>query len=498
MNAPLRRVAISVLVLFTLLILNVNYIQVIRSKSLREDPSNTRLLYEEYDRERGSIVIGGNPIALSVATDDQLTYLRQYPQGPVYAPVTGAYSLSYGNTGLEKTENDVLAGTDPRLVYQRLGDLFTGRDPAGGNVSLTLDPAVQQAAMDALAGVTGAVVALNPKTGAILGLASTPTYDPNQLSSHDPKAIRAYSSSITPAPGSGDPDPRSNQAIGERYSPGSVFKLIVAAAALQGGSYTPQTPVPAPNLLTLPGTRTTLENYNGESCNGGADQPLIDALTISCNTAFAQLGITLGEDKVRSMAEAFGIDSGDGFDVPLHVVPSTIGDIPDAAALGQSSIGQKDVQLTPMQAAMISAAIANKGTLMKPYLVDSIQAPDLTVIDQTDPEKVSSPISADVAGELTSMMTSVVDNGTGKKARISGVEVAGKTGTAEVGTSGDEAAPHTWFTGFAPAGNPSIAVAVFIKNGGQSGTEGTGTGGDISAPVARKVLQAYLDAHGGR
>jgi penicillin-binding protein A len=497
LNAPLRRVAISVLALFTLLILNVNYIQVVRATALREDPSNTRQLYEEYDRERGSIVIDGNPIALSVHTQDQLTYLRQYPQGPVYAPVSGAYSLTYGNSGLEKAENDVLAGTDPRLVVRRLGDLFTGRDPAGGNVSVTLDPAVQTAAMAALDGVTGAVVALNPKTGAILGLASTPTYDPNQLSSHDPKAIRAYSSSITPADGSGKADPRTNQAISERYSPGSVFKLIVAAAALETGDYTPDTTVPAPNLLTLPGTRTTLENYNGESCNGGADQSLIDALTISCNTAFAQLGITLGEDKLRSMAEAFGIDGGDGFDMPLHVVPSTIGDIPDDAALGQSSIGQKDVQLTAMQAAMISAAIADKGTLMKPYLVDSIQAPDLTVIDQTDTKELGHPVSADVAGELTRMMTNVVANGTGRKARIDGVQVAGKTGTAEVGTTGDEAAPHTWFTGFAPANNPQIAVAVFIKNGGQSGTEGTGTGGDISAPIAKKVMQAYLDGHGG-
>jgi peptidoglycan glycosyltransferase len=493
MNAPLRRVAISVLALFTLLILNVNYIQVVRSSELRDDPSNTRVLYEEYDRERGSIVIDGNPIALSEKTDDQLTYLRQYPQGPVYAPVTGAYSLIYGNSGLEKVENPVLAGSDPRLVVRRLGDLFTGRDPAGGNVSLTLDPAVQEAAMNALQGVTGAVVALDPKTGAILGLASTPTYDPAQLSSHDPAAIRAYRKSLVPA--AGEADPLSNQAISERYSPGSVFKLIVAAAALESGDYTPDTTVPAPNTLPVGGSE--LHNYNGESCNGGADQSLIDALTISCNTAFAQLGETLGEEKVRDMAAAFGIDGGDGFDMPLHVVPSTIGDIADDAALAQSSIGQKDVQLTAMQAAMISAAIANKGTLMKPYLVDSVQAPDLTVIDQTDAEEMGQPVSADVAGELTQMMTRVVSDGTGRKARIDGVQVAGKTGTAEVGTSGDDAPPHTWFTGFAPANDPQIAVAVFIKNGGQSGTEGAATGGDISAPVAKKVMQAYLDAHGG-
>jgi peptidoglycan glycosyltransferase len=494
MNSPLRKVAISVLVLFTLLIVNVNVIQVVRANSLRENPRNTRVLTEEYDQERGSIVVAGNEIAASVETDDTLTYLRQYANGPLYAPVTGYYSVLFGKTGLERAENDVLAGTDDRLALRRLGDILTGRDPSGGNIELTLDPAVQQAAMDGLAGVTGAVVALDPTTGAILALASTPTYDPTQLSSHDTDAMRAYADSITPADGSDAADPRFNQAISGRYAPGSVFKLVVAAAALSSGDYTPETPVPAPDLYTLPGSSNELENYNGESCNGGADQPLIDALTISCNTAFAELGDTLGEDALRDQAEAFGIDD-EGFDMPLPVVGSTLGEIVDDAALAQSSIGQRDVALTTMQAAMISAAIANDGSLMTPYLVDSVQAPDLTVIDQTDPEEMSQAISPEVAGDLTEMMTSVVANGTGRKARIDGVQVAGKTGTAEVGTSGDDIPPHTWFTGFAPADDPQIAVAVFIRNGGQSGTEGT-TGGDVSAPIAKAVIQAYLDAQG--
>ena len=477
MNAPLRRVAISVLVLFTLLIINVNYIQVVRSDELRTNPSNTRMLAEEYDRERGSIVVAGNEIALSTPTDDRLTYLRQYPGAELYAPVTGYYSIVYGKTGLERAENDLLAGSDPRLVFRRIADLFTGRDPAGGNVELTLDPAVQKAAMDGLDGVTGAVVALDPSTGAVLGLASTPTFDPNQLSSHDPAAIRAYREQLSD-------DQVTNQAISQRYSPGSVFKVVVSAAALASGKYTPETAIPAPDLLTLPGTSTTMENYNGESCNGGADQTLIDALTISCNTAFAQLGIDLGEQRVRDMAEAFGIDE-EGFTMPLKVAPSTLGAIDGDAQLGISSIGQQDVQLTPMQAAMIAAAVANKGTLMKPYLVSQVQAPDLTVIDKTDPEEMSKPISPDVAGQLTEMMTSVVNNGTGRRARIDGVQVAGKTGTAE-----NSANDHTWFIGFAPADHPKIAVAVFVRNGGR-------TGGDISAPIAKSVIQAYLDGQGG-
>ncbi len=480
MNAPLRKVAISVLVLFTLLILNINYIQVVRSDELREDGRNTRLLADEYSRERGAIVVDGEPIAMSVPTDDRLKYLRQYPQAGLYAAVTGYYSVIYGATGIEKAENALLAGTDDRLFVRRISDLFTGRDPSGGDVVLTLDPAVQQAAMDGLEGQVGAVVALDPTTGAVLGLASTPTFDPNPLTSHDLDGVRDTAALLDAA----DPDPRSNQAISQRYSPGSIFKVVVSAAALATGEYTPDTPIPAPDVLTLPGTSTTMENFDGESCNGGADQPLIDALTISCNTAFAQLGIDLGEETVRDMAEAFGIDD-EGFEMPLQVAPSKLGDIENDAQLGTSSIGQQDVQLTPMQAAMIASAIANDGTLMKPYLVSEVQAPDLTVIDKTDPEELGQPVSTEVANQLTEMMVSVVENGTGRRAQIDGVQVAGKTGTAE-----NAADDHSWFIGFAPADDPKIAVAVFIRNGGR-------TGGDISAPIAKSVIEAYLDGQGG-
>jgi peptidoglycan glycosyltransferase len=479
-NAPLRRVAISVLVLFTLLIVNVNYIQVVRADKLRKDPSNTRVLAAEYDRERGSIVVAGTPIAESVPTDGRLKYLRQYPQGELYAAVTGYHSLIYNNSGMERAENDLLAGSDPRLALRRLADLFTGRDPAGGDVVLTLDPAVQEAAMAGLEGVTGAVVALEPSSGAILGMASTPSYDPTLLSSHDPAAIREYWDQLSAA----DRDPRLNRAIGDNYPPGSLFKVIVSAAALENG-YTPETPIPAPDVLTLPDTSTTLRNFNGSSCNGGADQPLIEALTVSCNTAFAQLGMDLGEDRVREMAEAFGLDD-EGYQVPLEVAPSGIGDIESDAALGQTSIGQRDVRMTPLQAALVAATVANDGSQMRPYLVDQMRAPDLSVIDSASPDEWRAPISEEVAAQLTEMMTSVVTDGSGRSARIPGVQVAGKTGTAQV--SGD-VPDHNWFIGFAPADDPKIAVAVFVANGG-------GTGGDVSAPIARQVMQAYLDGQG--
>ena len=481
MNAPLRRVAISVLVLFTLLIINVNIIQVVRSDELRNAAGNTRVLAEEYDRERGSIIVAGQPIAESVPTDDRLTYLRQYPQAELYAHATGYYSLIYGKTALEDTENDLLAGNDPRLFGRRLADLFTGRDPSGGDVVLTLDPAVQEAAMAGLAGVTGAVVALDPTTGAILGMASTPSYDPAQLSSHDPAAIRDYWDQLEAT----DPDPKLNRAINDNYPPGSLFKVIVAAAALADGS-TPDTVVPAPQELPLPDSTSVIPNFGDSACDPSGQQSLIDALTISCNTAFAQLGMDLGEDRVREMAEAFGMD-GEGFDIPLTVAPSGIGDVDGDAALAQTSIGQRDVRMTPMQAALVAATVANDGVQMKPYLVDQVRAPDLTVLDETQPEEWREPISAEVADQLTEMMVSVVAQGSGRAARIEGVQVAGKTGTAQVS---EDVADHTWFMGFAPADNPRIAVAVFIANGG-------GTGGERSAPIARDVIAAYLEGQGG-
>jgi penicillin-binding protein A len=474
-NAPLRRVAISVLVLFTLLIVNANYIQVVRSDELRNDRGNTRVLTEEYDRERGSIIAGGTEIARSVPTDDTLNYLRQYPEGRTWAGVTGYYSIISGSTQMEDAENDVLAGSDPRLTFRRLTDLFTGRDPQGGDVLLTLDPAVQKAAMAGLKGVTGAVVALDPSTGAVLGMASTPTFDPNELSSHDPAAIRAYGAKLDEM----KRDPRLNRAIGDNYPPGSVFKVIVSAAALEEG-YEPDTEIPAPDVLTLPGTRTELENFGGSSCAADEKQQLIEALTISCNTAFAQLGIDLGEDKIRDVAGRFGID-GEKRQVPLDVAESDIGEINNDAELGVSSIGQQDVRITPLQGAMIAATVANDGKLMTPYMVDQVRAPDLTVIDRTEPEVLSDATSSDVANKLTEMMISVVQNGSGRAAQIDGVQVAGKTGTAE--NAGPD---HNWFVGFAPADDPQIAVAVFVANGG-------GTGGDVSAPIARDVISAYLE-----
>ncbi len=489
MNKPVRRVAIAMLGLFALLVLNANYIQVVKASAYQQDPGNTRVLLEEYERQRGSIVVDGRAVASSVQTpEDRLEYLRTYANGPLYAHSTGYYSLIYSTAGIERAENDLLSGSSDSLFVRRLTDLFSGREPKGGNVELTLNTRAQQAAGSALtdSGATGAVVALDPQTGAILAMVSTPSYDPNKLSSHDPQAIRDYAQTLDDAP----VDPRLNRATQDNYPPGSVFKVIVAAAALKEGM-TPESTIPAPDVLDLPQSSATIRNFAGESCNGGADDTLIHALTISCNTAFAQLGIDLGESAIRDMAGRFGIDD-QGYDMPLPVAQSTLGDIESAAALGQSSIGQRDVRLTPIEAASIVATIGNGGTLYQPYLVAETQEPDLTVIDHTEPTEIRRTVSSDVAAALTEMMVSVVDNGTGQNARIDGIQVAGKTGTAEVEPG---VAPHAWFAGFAPADNPQIAVAVFIANGGATG--GETTGGVAAAPIARAVMEAFLGPGGG-
>lgn len=488
MNAPLRRVAVAVMVLFALLILNANYVQWLKAEDLRADPGNTRVRQSEYGRQRGSIVVDGQAVARSEATSDQLKYLRQYPKGPIYAHSTGWYSLLYNASGIERAENSILSGDDDELFTSNLRDLFTGRDPKGGNVVLTLDQRTQETAYQAMAGKhVGAVVALDPRSGEILAMVSTPSYDPGRLSSHDFTAMRQYGDSLESAA----PDPRVNRATERRYFPGSTFKVVVSAAALQDGDkdYSPDTEVDAPTDYTLPGTETPLPNFEGESCGGGGKISLQQALTISCNTAFAILGIDLGEDALRTQAERFGITD-EGFEMPLQVEGSTLGNMPGDAARGQASIGQREVQITPLQGAMIAAGVANDGVVMKPYLVKEVQAPDLSTVRETDESQFSVAMTKDAANELTQMMVSVVDNGTGRGAHIEGVEVAGKTGTAE--SSDVEGAPeHAWFIGFAPADNPTVAVAVLLERAGT-------TGGRAAAPIAGNVIRAALESQGGR
>jgi penicillin-binding protein A len=474
-NRPIRRVAIGCLTLVLLLLLGDNLVQVVQATSLRNRPENSRQITARLSRERGPIVVGGRAIAESVPSNDQYKFQRTYPGASLYANLTGYYGF-FGSTGIEKSEDDLLSGEDQRLFVRRISDLFTGRKVKGGSVVLTVKPEVQQAAATALGGRKGAVVALNPTTGAILAMVTQPSFDPGPLASHDGRQATAAEQALS----TNDNNPLINRAAQGLYPPGSTFKVITSAAALSAG-FTSQSQVDAPPSLLLANTSTRLPNFQGESCGGNGRTTLIDALTTSCNTAYAKLGITIPgkDDALRRQAEAFG------FNAPLQgfPLPSSTSRFPaglDDAQTELSAIGQANVLVSPLQMAMVAGAVANGGRMMKPYVVDKTLAPDLTTLETTSPEEMGRPIDGNVASQLTSMMQSVVTSGTGTAAQLS-VPVAGKTGSAENVPGRDT---HAWFIGFAPADNPQVAVAVIVENGG--------TGGTVAAPIARQVMSAAL------
>lgn len=483
MNGPVRKVAIACMVLFAALMINANWIQVGDASNLKSKPTNGRQITERLERQRGAIVAGGKTIADSVPVNDQYKYQRRYSAGSLYANVTGYYAL-VNETGLEKAEDNFLSGSDSRLFVSRLSDLVTGRKQRGGTVVTTLVPELQQLAANELGARKGAVVAVNPQTGAILAMVTSPSYDPNFLASHDSTKVDAFDRMINADPNK----PLLNRAAQETYPPGSTFKLITAAAALSSGRYTPDSMIKSPTVLQLPDSDKPLTNFANETCGDGQQTSLKDALRISCNTAFGQLGMDVGADALAAQAEKFGFNNTIG-GFPLIQAKSVfpLGLERDKAHTAQSAIGQFDVRATPLQMAEVAAAIGNNGTLMKPYLVDRYVGPDLKTISKTSPEKLSEPISSDVAAQLNQMMQLVVTNGTGTAAQIQGVDVAGKTGTAQ---HGDNVAPHAWFTGFAPAENPKVAVAVVVEDGGG---ELQATGGAVAAPIAQAVMAKALE-----
>lgn len=486
MNAPLRRLSVAVFVLFGLLLLNANYLQVVKAGELHDNRANPRLIAEEYSRQRGPILVGGQAVARSVETNDRLTYLRRYPQGRLYAPATGFYSLVYGSAGIEQTNNSVLSGTDDALFVRRIIDLFTGSQPKGGSVALTLDPAAQQAAYDGLRavgskGARGAVVALDPTTGAILALVSSPSYDPNAVSGHDTSVIRRNYQRLSTAPSR----PMLNRALRQTYPPGSTFKLVTAAAALESGRYSPTSKVDNSAVLALPLTSATLPNQSGAPCSSTGSATLTVALENSCNVAFGAVGLDLGAAALRAQARAFGF--GRAYEVPMRSAASQFPTQLNAPQTAQSAIGQFDVRATPLQMAMVAAAIANRGVLMAPYLVQELRGPKLEVLATTRPRSLGAAVSPQTAADLTQMMTKVVEQGTGTNGAIPGVAVAGKTGTAQ---QGGGRTPHAWFVSFAPADSePKVAVAVLIEDGAAQ-PEISGNG--LAAPVAQAVMRAVL------
>jgi peptidoglycan glycosyltransferase len=487
MNTPLRRVGLAMMAMMLLLLGNATYVQVIKADDYRKDPLNRRVILDQYSRERGQIIAAdGTPLASVQRVDDRLRYLRTYSNGPVFAPVTGYFSTIYGAGGMERAEDDLLNGSDDRLFARRVSDLITGRDPKGGSLQLTIDAKLQQVAYEQLNGVTGTVVAIRPQTGEILAMASSPSYDPNALASHDVDAQEEAWTAFN-----GDKSkPMLNRAVHENYPPGSTFKLVVTAAALAEGK-TKDSEVDGRPVITLPGTNTPLPNFNDTTCGNGVTASLEEALSKSCNTAFAVLANELGAKKLRDQAAKFGIGEQD-LSIPLSVVPSTLGPIADKPSIYQTGIGQKDVRVTPMVNAVMAATIANGGARMQPHLISKVLAPDLQVISEAKPDEVDEAMDPDHALALRDMMIKS-ENNTGGGGKLSGVTIASKTGTAEHGENVKSTNPHAWYVAFAPAEKPEIAIAVIVENGGQQGL--SATGGRVAAPIGRAVIGAYL---GGR
>jgi peptidoglycan glycosyltransferase len=484
MNRQIRRVAVVVLVAFLALLAAPLYWQVLAADRLANDPRNTRVLIKEYSIERGAIVLADQTeVATSVRSrqrGDPLEFVRRYPQGERYGMITGFYSLVYGRTLAEQEFNSFLLGRAPEQFAQSVTDLLTARETPGGTLVLTLDKAAQEAAEGALGGRKGAVVALDPRTGAVLAMTTYPRYDPNELSSHDPERIRRNWDRLVD-----DPDgPMLNRAAGGLYPPGSTFKVVTAAAALEDGVSMDEQ-LPSPTVYDVPQTSANIRNFGGGGCGDGS-LTLSEALKISCNTTFAALGVRVGDEKLAAEAEKFGFNQPSPYQLPAAT--SSIPEQQDVPATAQSAIGQRDVRVSPLQMASVAATIANDGRRMAPFVAQQVVSHDGNVVKRFEAEDLGQAIPEEVAGNLRQMMLGVVEDGTGQAARISGLPVAGKTGTAQHARG---RAPHAWFIGFTESGGRAIAVAVVVEQGGDVGSEATG--GQTAAPIARDVMRAYIE-----
>jgi penicillin-binding protein A len=482
MTKQLRRLSVVILLMFISLFAATSWIQVAVAGELSANPENRRTLYDSYEVQRGTIFAGGTAIATSVPSDDLYSWSRSYPDAEMWAPVTGFINpVLRSSTGLEQAMNAALAGTGSQQFLTRVEQIISGQPARGSNVLLSLDPELQQVAYDSLDGYEGAVVALEPDTGRILALATSPSFDTNLLASHNSSEVNAADQQLNDDP----LRPKINRVTSETDPPGSTFKLVVAAAALASGEYTPESTFDNPATFTLPGTNTDIHNFDRGTCGRGDEVTLETALRLSCNIPMAELALELGTDAIREQAEKFGFNS--TFEIPLDVTASSYPEGLNEPQTALSGFGQTDVRATPLQVAMISAAIANEGIVMNPRMVDRVVASDLTVQDEPADTEYGRAMTAEDAATLTEMMVGNVENGAASGARIDGVDVAGKTGTAEH-NPGD---PYTlWFTGFAPAEDPQVVVAVMVQNGGGLGQDGTSSG--IAAPIAKRVIEAVL------
>lgn len=478
MNREIRRLGIVLIVLFVALFAKLNELQVFRASALANDPRNTRVAVRDFVRPRGQIISAdGVVIARSVPTEGAFERLRQYPEGELFGHVTGFFSFTFGATGVERTYSDELAGRD--LGISTLSDVLVDRTVTG-DVTVTVSKGLQQVARDALGNRRGAVVALDSLSGAVLAMWSNPSFDPSPLAAHDQPSVQNTWRSLNDDPAK----PLLARSYREAYPPGSTFKVVTTAAAMERRPELMTKVYPPLKVLDLPRTDAVLPNFGGGTCGG----TVADLLRVSCNTGFGQVGMDLGPDDLHGEAADFGFNDRPPIDLPapaVSVFPAPESFVRDEAGLAKSAIGQENVKATPLQMALVAAGVANNGSVPTPHVLAEIRNSDGDVVRTSEARVWKGALASGAAAQLKSLMVDVVQSGTGRRAAIPGVVVGGKTGTAQ--TTGDKA--HAWFIGFAEVDGRSVAVAVIVES--QPGVD-EATGGRVAAPIAQSILRAAL------
>ncbi|KAF3467471.1 penicillin-binding transpeptidase domain-containing protein [Streptomyces sp. Tu 3180] len=483
MTRHIRRAGLFCALLLVALMVNAARVQVLRADAYDDNPADRRNAIARYQQPRGDILVAGRPVTGSRDTGEHLRHERTYTDGPLYAPVTGFASQEYGTTLLEHAEDRLLSGADPVLAPLPLWNDFTRSRNAGGDVVTTIDPAAQRAAYEGLRSRKGAVAAVEPSTGRILALVSVPSYDPGLLSGNGREARDAW------ARLNADPDrPMLNRAVQRTYPPGSTFKVVTAAAALDAGVVTDlDEPTRSPDPYRLPGTTTRLTNGS----RGCADASVREAFTWSCNTVFAKLGVETGVADMTATAQAFGFNDGE-VRIPFRVARSTFDTTVDRAQLALASIGQYNTRATPLQMAMVAAAVAGGGQVREPYLVERTTRAGGGTVSTAGPRPVRRAMHPSTALRMRELMRDVVEKGTGANAAIRGAVVGGKTGTAQHGL-GNSGTPYAWFVSWAQGREDmeaKVAVAVVVEDAAANRREISG--GGTAAPIARAVMEAVL------
>lgn len=498
MSRQIKAVGVVILACYLALFVKLNQLQVVQADDYNSRPENTRQQVRDFNNPRGDIsTTDGVLVATSEERAAELQFQRIYPHGELYAHITGYYSFTLGSTGVERTYNDELAGRTASLRLHSIKGLFDD-SPAVGDVVLTIDSRLQETARRALDGQEGAVVAIEPTSGAVLAMYSNPSYDPNGISDNDQASATKKKSWLDAM----DTKPLLSRTFQERYFPGSTFKVVTAAAGLESGMVTVDQPeYPVTTSYTPPGTTRAISNFDGTLCGG----TLMQILARSCNSSFAEMAAqTLGPEPMINTSEAAGFNSPVPLDLPRPAesrYPTDFGKIitrpegsapvhENSAALAQTGIGQNDVAATPLQMALVAAGIANDGRIMTPHVMSEIRAHDGTTVDSYEPKVWKRFMGESSARTLREAMLGVVDDGTASSIQLPGMEVGGKTGTAQLGV--DPPRSHAWMIAFAgPPGEPArIAVAVMVQDvPGNSGA----TGGRIAGPIARAVLTTALD-----